>query len=216
MDTQSYTTESTNLFSIPSRIIIAGFSNSGKSQLTTKLIEKYHESFDVILYCGSTTHPLQSHKDINSKLILSSKIENPIEYSEHLEKGVLYILDDLFTEAVESNIVTQAFTRGRHNKISVIFISQNLFYSGKFARNIALNASHFILMKNRDMSQIENLGRQIFGKSHSHDLLEVYKRALTYNKFGYLLIDLSVNTPQELQLRTNIVGETDYQIVFNF
>ena len=211
-----YKEEATHLFSVPARIIIAGYSNSGKSQLTTKLIEKYHESFDAILYCGTDSHPLQNHSLIGPKFTLSSKIENPIEYSQHLNKGLLYILDDLFLEAVENTYVTQAFTRGRHSRISVILITQNLFYSGKYARNISLNASHYILMKNRDMSQIENLGRQIFGKSHSRDLLQIYKRALTYNKYGYLLIDLSANTPTELQLRTNIVNETDYEVVFNF
>ena len=166
-----------------------------------------------MIVCGTTIHPLQNHPLIGSKLILSPKIENPFEYAEHSKNGVLFILDDLFTEAVENNYVTQTFTRGRHSNISVIFITQNLFYSGKFARNITLNASHFILMRNRDMSQIENIERQIFGQKHN--LVEVYKRALTYNKFGYLLIDLSVNTPEELQLSTNIVGETEYQVVFN-
>ena len=36
------------------------------------------------------------------------------------------------------------------------------------------------------------------------------------NSFGYLLIDLAANTPEALQLRTNILGETDYQIVYQW
>ena len=41
-----------------------------------------------------------------------------------------------------------------------------------------------------------------------------YKKALTVNTFGYLLIDLGVNTPEELQLRTNILEETPFQIIY--
>ena len=205
----------THLFSNPARIIIAGFSNSGKSELTSKLIEKYHESFDRILYCGVNSHPLQTHHSIADKLVVSPNIEDPLEHSQYLNKGVLYILDDLFLEAVDNKHVVNAFTKGRHSNISVLFIVQNLFFQGKFARNIALNASHYILMRNRDMSQIENLGRQIFGKNKSKAFVNIYQKALTYNTFGYLLIDLAMSTPPELQLRTNIVDETPYQIVFN-
>ena len=216
MDTQAYNIPACGIFSQPARIIIAGFSNSGKSHLTSRLIENYHEYFDSILYCGVESHPLQSNKSVGSKMIISPKIENPIEYAQYSDKGLLYILDDLFIEAVENKYVTQAFTRGRHHKISIIFITQNMFYSGKYARNIAVNCSHYILMRNRDLNQIDVLGRQIFGKSKAKDFIEVYQRALTYNKYGYLLVDLSIDTPQELQLRTNIVGETPYEVVFNF
>ena len=216
MDLKTYTKQDTHLFSSPARIIIAGYSNSGKSQLTSELIKKYHNSFDMILYCGTDSHPLQNDEEIGPKLTLSPEIQNPTEYAQHLDKGLLFILDDLFLEAVQNPHVTQAFTKGRHHKISTIFITQNMFYSGKYSRNISLNASHYILMKNRDVSQIENLARQVFGKCRSRNLVEIYQRALTYNKYGYLLIDLSVNTPPELQLRTNIVDETEYQIVFNF
>ena len=36
------------------------------------------------------------------------------------------------------------------------------------------------------------------------------------NTYGYLLIDLEPNTPDNLQLRTNIVNETPYQIVYQW
>ena len=112
--------------------------------------------------------------------------------------------------------MVDAFTKGRHKSISTVFITQNMFFSGKHSRNISLNCSHYILMKNRDMSQIETLGRQIYGKGKGNEFLEIYKKALSVNKFGYLLIDLAPNTLEELQLRTNIVGETPYQIIYQW
>ena len=78
------------------------------------------------------------------KLILSSKVVNPFDYSYN--GNTLFMLDDCFLEAIESKFVVKAFTKGRHENISPIFITQNLFSSGKFALSIALNCSHCILI----------------------------------------------------------------------
>ena len=203
-----------DLFYKPARIIIAGFSNSGKSVLCQKIIEQNHEKFNHILYCGVDSHELQSHPQIGSKITVSSEILNPFEYSNF--GSVLFILDDCFLEAAENKNVVDTFTKGRHKDISSIFITQNIFFSGKHARNIALNSSHYILMKNRDMNQVETLARQIFGKGKTREFVEIYKKAVSMNSFGYLLIDLAANTPEGLQLRTNIIGESDYQSVFQW
>ena len=148
------------------------------------------------------------------ELIVSQEILNPFEYSDR--GNTLFILDDCFLEAVENKNVVNAYTTGRHEKISTIFITQNIFFNGKYSRNIALNCSHFILMRNRDLGQIETLGRQLFGKSKSSDFINIYKKALSANTYGYLLIDLGAKTPENLQLRTNIVDETDYQIIYQW
>lgn len=218
MTTSSFPKDVTNLFSSPSRIIIAGYSNSGKTQLAQKIIEKYHEVFHTILYCGVDDHPLGRHTGIRNKFRISREILNPFEYTDSAvgDLGLLFVLDDCFIEACDNKFVTQAFTAGRHSNISVIFITQNVFHSGKFSRSISLNCSHYILMRNRDIGQIEMLGRQLYGKRKGPDFAGIYKRALSHNKYGYLLVDLGPNTPEELQLRTNIVGETEYQVIFQW
>ena len=71
-------------------------------------------------------------------------------------------------------------------------------------------------MRNRDLSQIETLGRQIYGKSNGKEFLNIYKKAMSQNTYGYLLIDLAPSTPENLQLRTNITGETSYQIIYQW
>ena len=215
METSAYfSCSSIDIFNDPARIIIAGYSNSGKSELCKKIIELYHEKFEHILYCGVESHPLQDDDKISAKLTVSHDILNPFEYS-HMGR-ILIVLDDCFIEAAEDMNVVDAFTKGRHKSISTIFITQNLFFSGKHSRNIALNCSHYILMRNRDMGQIETLARQIYGKGKGTEFLKIYKKALAANKFGYLLIDLGPNTPEELQLRTSIVGETPYQIIYQW
>ena len=214
MATSIFSESNLNIFNQPARIIIAGYSNSGKSEMCKKLIEIYHQNFNHILYCGIESHPLQSNEEINPKLTVTTDILNPFDFI--YLGNILFILDDCFLEAVENKNVVDAFTKGRHKQISTVFITQNLFFSGKHARNIALNCSHYILMRNRDLAQIETLGRQIYGKSNGKEFLNIYKKALSENTYGYLLIDLGPTTPEKLQLRTNIVGETPYQIIYQW
>ena len=206
-----------DIFNQSARIIIAGSSNSGKTQLTTNLALKYANKFDIIIICGIAQHDLEkSAIDIQVKVF--PDIVNPFDYVDdhNKSKGLLYILDDCFLEASQNRYVVDAFTKGRHSNISIIFITQNLFFSGKHARNISLNASHYILTKTRDRGQIELLGRQLFGKNKASDFGEIYKKALYVRNYGYLLIDLAATTSEELQLRTNIVGEPPFELVYQW
>lgn len=211
-----YDTSAVDIFREPARVIIAGFSNSGKSTLTKFLIEKYESKFSHIIYCGTEVHPLSNHPTIKNKISFHKGIVDPLKDVDEREKShsILYVLDDLFVESVSNPHVVNSFTRGRHFNLSVVFVTQNMFYSGKHARNIAINASHYILHRTRDISQVETLGRQIYGREQGKNFMAVYKEAVLKRPFGYLLVDLALNTPQELQLRSHIVGEPPGEVVF--
>ena len=71
-------------------------------------------------------------------------------------------------------------------------------------------------MSNRDLRQIEVLGRQLYSKSKASVFVDIYKKVLSANAYGYLLIDLGLKTPPESQLRNNIIDETPYQIVYQW
>ena len=144
-----YSLDSIDLFHNPAGIIIAGYSNSGKSEMGSKIIQNCHHKFNTILYCGVNSHKLQNNPVINQKLIISNEIVNPFDYTYN--EITLFILDDCFLEAIESKFAVNVFTKGRHENISTIFIAQNLLFSGKFARSIALNCSDYILMHNCDL-----------------------------------------------------------------
>lgn len=210
-----------DLFREPARLIIAGFTNSGKSHLSTRLILKYHNSFDRILICGVSHHSLLEHPLISGKLRVHEQIIDPLHDRNPLlpkkeQESVLFLLDDTYSEAVNSKIVLDSFVKGRHQNLTVILITQNIFFTGKYARDIALNASHYFLLRNRDLSQIECLGRQLFGKTHAKDLVEIYETVVQATPHGYLLIDLSPGTPVQLRLRSYVVDERPYQSVFTW
>lgn len=214
---KTFNEEALNLFHYPARIIIAGYTNSGKTHLCTRIVEKYQRVFRKVVICGVTSHPLQKNVNLKDKLeIHEDIIDSVTEATPYTNPTaqVLLILDDNFLTAANSRMVVDSFTKGRHNNLSVIMITQNVFFPGKYSRTIALNTSHYILMKNRDIYQVECLGRQLYGKDKAKHFVEIYKNVVLKRAHGYLLCDLAPNTPEELQLRTNIVGEPPCEKVY--
>jgi len=110
--------------------------------------------------------------------------------------------------------VSQIFTKVSHHKsLSVLYLTQNLFYKTKQNRTMSLNAHYLVLFKNpRDMTQISHLAAQMYpGKSKY--MIESYRDA-TSVPFSYLLIDLKPDTEEKMRLRSNIFpGETTYVYV---
>ena len=114
---------------------------------------------------------------------------------------VLIIIDDLQQEALNSKQVETLFTRDAHHKnMSVCLLTQNLFYQGKFARTIALNAHVIILFKNpRFGSQLKLLENQLGVKHIYQAYLDVMKQP-----YNYLVIDLGPKSDPIYQMRSSI------------
>ena len=129
-----------------------------------------------------------------------------IEGIPHLDIGqgepMLMVIDDQMYEVDRS--VSNLFTRGSHHRnISIIYIVQNLFDKHKEHRTISLNTHYIVKFKDpRDSSQIICLGKQMYpGKTHF--IRDAYDKA-TKEPYGYLLIDLKQNTPDQCRLRSHI------------
>ena len=194
-----------DIFNFHSRIIISGSSFSGKTQLSHDIVLKYCDKFDKIILTQSHTDSLLENEiTLKKKLLIFQKIPSIPEISEY-SGHKLVIFDDNYKTALQNESTLNMFTHGRHYNISVILICQNLFSNSKYSRDISLNATHFILLKQRDLNQIEFLGRQIFGKSESKKLVSVYKYIQKKYKFGHLLIDISQTTFEDIEFRSNIV-----------
>ena len=122
-----------------------------------------------------------------------------------LQKGMLLIIDDLLEEA--DSHVTKLFTKHSHHmEVSVIFITQNIFYKG--LRTTTLNAHYLILFKSpRDAFQVAYLARQMYpGKTKF--LTEAFQDA-TSKPFSYLAIDLRPETEDKLRVRTGIFPDEE-------
>ena len=105
--------------------------------------------------------------------------------------------------ASSSQMVEDLFTNGRHLNLSVVFITQNLFYQGKSCRTISLNSTYMVVFKNpRDQSQIRQLACQMYpGKTK---ILQAAYDLETRDPFRYLFLDLHPESPEWTRMRGNI------------
>jgi hypothetical protein len=121
----------------------------------------------------------------------------------------LIILDDLAHKVVHDADMELLFTQGNHHRcLSTIFVTQNMYMQGKFARTINLNTWYLVLFKNvRDASQVSVLGRQLYPRK-SHKLIDAYEDCMKV-AYNYLIVDMTPGGEDEYRLRTRVFPGED-------
>ena len=124
----------------------------------------------------------------------------------------LIVIDDLMAEKDER--VTTLFTKkSLHRNTTVLYLVQNLFPKNKESRTISLNSQYMVVFKNpRDASQMSHLARQMY-PGRVKFVQEAFKDA-TSVPYGYLLVDLKQDTPEDMRLRTAIFADDGVQYVY--
>lgn len=128
------------------------------------------------------------------------------------KRSTLLIIDDLLTET--NDVISNLFTKvSHHRNVSIMYLSQNLFYRSKQNRTMSLNTHYIVLFKNpRDATQVAVLARQMY-PGRSQFLIEAFKDA-TQRPYGYLLIDLKPDTEEKIRVRTNIFPDDEKHYVY--
>jgi len=189
-------------FEHPSNWVIGAPSQSGKTFFVYQILKNadtlIRGTFKEIIYCYSEWQPLYE-KMISD--VPKIKFIKGIPELDNLENSIV-ILDDLMNEVIEDKMLLKLFTvNSHHRKVSVIFLTQNIYEKGKYARSISLNAHYLVIFKNRrDEAQLMHLSRQIYPRDGKF-FTEVFNEA-TDNKYGHLIIDLKQTTNDLLRLRT--------------
>lgn len=200
-----------------SSMCISGQTGCGKTRFVYRLLTHLDEMYageppKKILYCYGIHQPLfddMERRFINLKLHHGLPSTETIEELTSMREHTLIILDDLMHRVVQNTDMEVLFTQGcHHRRLSVVFITQNLFPRGSKSRTIALNTYYLILMKNaRDVSQVSILSRQLY-LGRSQLLVGAYRDA-TKQSFGYLVVDTSPQADDKYRLRTNIFPGED-------
>lgn len=204
-------------FKTPFTMIVAGPSGSGKTVLVRRILENHTILIPLkitnlkVMWAYGQWQPTYSENIAN---VITSYCDGlPSEDEIKSFNPNVIVIDDLMNELADDIKMGNLFTKGSHHlNINVIFISQNIFQKGKQMRNINLSCHYMIIMKNpRDRSQIDILGRQM---KITQALSEAYNDA-TKEPFGYLLIDLKQDTPDNLMLRSRITPQENIKGIFS-
>lgn len=196
------------IFSHPCNIMIAGPSQSGKTENIKKILNNLDQMFqpkiNKVYFC------YKRWQDNYEQIVKNSQLD--IQFVEGIldtnmidsKNNSLVILDDLITQSINDDNIFNLFTIDSHHKnISVIIVTQNLFMNGKHARSISLNCHYIMVMNNpRDRSQISYLAREMY-PTNPKFIVECYEDA-TNAEYGYLFLDFKQNTKNECRVTTNI------------
>lgn len=192
-------------FIFPFRAFVAGSSACGKSTLIAKIIkERDHcivPNVQKILYFSKYINAVHDSIRNDPQIEHHTGLPDENQLQNASRQRTLLIFDDLQNEAIASREVISAFQCARHNSISIIFLSQNLFPAR--ARDITLNCSYFIIFYcPRDSSSLISFGRQIDPR-HPMNLAEIYFKYINKG-FRYLVVDLQPTTPVAFRIRSNL------------
>ena len=150
-------------FRCPTRLLITRPSGCGKTTFATRLlldnIDLFSKTPEAIHYCyGSWQKGFEKLKEGDVKF------HKGIPDIELLHKwlpegqGIL-VLDDLMDEASNDKRVLDLFTRDLHHQgMTVLYLCQDLFPNGKYAKTISRNAHYIAVFKHpRDQLGMRNL-----------------------------------------------------------
>ena len=198
-----------SIFANNARIFVTGFSNSGKSFLVGQLIMKYIDSFDEVILSGAEHFPVQKHKKIRHHT--GDIAFNPL--SRKSKTRLLVVYDDYMMDNVSMKIIGNVFCRGRHSNISSIYLNQSLYHNNPYHRTIALNSTHFLILRLRDINQLRYFGKTFLGKHQIDRFIEIYNTNIALHTYPHLLVDFTQTSNSKLMLRTNITGPGYEQVL---
>ena len=194
-----------DIFKQPARILIAGISGCGKSFFVSRLIGKYRKYFNQIIVIGSDLENCEG-LDVKRDDIFSPLVDD-------FKGSILVIYDDIILNKKLLSDAADIFCRGRHMKISVIVLSQNLFFSCKYFRLISLNSSHIILFRNRNLKQISCFAQSFLMKNDIEFFLILYRKVVLKQQYSYILIDFTKTIEDILAIRSLVANE-NYEVVY--
>lgn len=187
--------------STPFRMVLAGPTGSGKTQLVRKLLKRpelFYPKFPktVNYFFNGNDPPFQDE---------TIRFYNRKPTMEDMDFNTVIIVDDWMNQIQKHDDLSSLFTvHSRHNNVSVFLMVQNFFHP--HIRTLTLNASHIVLFKNpRDTLSIQNIARQMFPKRTNY-LVSAYADATT-RPHGYLVINTTQKQDEDFRLTSSFLPE---------
>lgn len=188
------------------KIFISGPSGCGKTTFIMNLLNNLQDFAKSpphqIMYYYTEWQARFQEMSQSHGIIFVEDSEILMDQVRELDKPTFIIFDDMINSK-SLKAVAQLYTvHGRHLNLSLAFISQRLFHSSEYFRQISQNSDYFCVFKNpRNSMEIRNLAMQITPKSL--DLLDIFRYA-TVKPYSYLFINLTQEAIPQLKYINNM------------
>lgn len=186
----------------PFTCIVAGPTKAGKTEWTKKLVRNAAAMIvpapQRIIWCYKEWQ--LGYRELEGVVEFMDSLPKTDDLKGSPEVPKLLILDDFMDTLKKDDRLVELFTRGAHHwGVSCVHICQALFFAGM--RTARINAHYLVLMKSpADKLQISTLAKQMYPGKTKY-FMEAYEDAVA-PQYGYLLVDCSPTTPDEMRLRT--------------
>ena len=132
-------------------------------------------------------------------------------------EGGILVLDDLMNEGGSDKNVMDLFTKhSHHQQITVIYLCQDLFPVGKFAKTISRNAHYIIAFKNpRDQLGLRNLLQQSF-PTQFREVLDTFRKVTNDRPFAYMLLDLHPANQDDQRILSHVLKDEGFMRCYQF
>lgn len=207
-------------FHTPSSLMIAGPSGCGKTVFTTKLLldnlDLFASPLETIYYCyGSWQEGFKKLKKGGVKF--HEGIPDNKLLPKWFPNGGILVLDDLMDEGGNDKNVLDLFTKqSHHQNITVIYLCQDLFPIGRFAKTISRNAHYISVFKNpRDQLGLRNLLQQSF-PTNFNDVMETFRKVTNERPFGYILLDLHPASRDDQRILSHLLKDEGVMRCYQF
>ena len=139
-------------------------------------IGSWQHGFEIFKKCG-----VQFHEGVPDRNLLR----------KWFPEGDILVLDDLMNEGSSDKNFLDLFTKdSHHQQITVIYLCQDLFPTGKFVKTISCNAQYIVAFKNpRDQLGLRNLLQQSY-PTQFREVLNTFRQVPDQRPFAYMVLDL--------------------------
>lgn len=119
-------------------------------------------------------------------------------------------MDDLMAEGSNDKTVVDIFTRHSHHRnITVVYLCQDLFPPGRYAKTISRNVHYAVVFKNpRDKLGLRNLLMQAFPQAWKH-VMSIFSK-VTARPYGYMVLDLHPGSDDSHRIYANVLKKDGY------
>ncbi|XP_068721825.1 uncharacterized protein [Montipora capricornis] len=208
-------------FRTPCSLLVTGPSGCGNTTFTRELLKHASHFMDppppTKHYCYGAWQPtfkmMQKEDDIHFHEGIPSLEELDAWFAP--QGGGVLVLDDLMDEGGRDKRVLDLFTKHSHHRnITILYLCQDLFPPGPYAKTVSCNAHYIVCFKNpRDCTGLRALVCQAF-PTEVKGVMHIFRHA-TEHPFGYLMFDLHPASPDDRRLWTNLLPSQGYPHVFN-
>ena len=200
-------------FHIPSSLLVVGPSGCEKTVFSTKMLlnnlDLFHFVPSQIHYCyGAWQDRFQPMKEQGIKF--HEGVPATHQLKTWFPNGGLLVLDDLMPEGGNDKRVLDLFNKySHHQSVTVLYLCQDVFPPGKYAKSISRNVHCIVAFKNpRDQLGMRILLLQAFVTPWQ--VLQGTFQRLTEHPFRYMVLDLHPGSLDDQRSFSHLLKDEGY------